>query len=425
MPPSQVEESFHLQATHDILIHGTDIDAYDHIEFPGVVPRTFLGALYLALLSWPALVVTQALSLPKVFLQLGVRITLAALVCGSLWRLKSHIAQRLGEMTARAFLLLICITPHFLFYASRTLPNVFAVYLVLNGTAEWMLLDAHTDASTSGSRNESQSWVQYVISLLVPFKGESLFSWRLTKAILFYVLAVLWFRCDMLVLLGPVALSWMLARKANLTQIIAIGAVVGVLALALTIGVDSALWKRLLWPEGEVLFFNTVLNKSHEYGVSPFHWYFTSALPRSMLVAMLLLPLGCIKIHVPATRSFSPLRWLSADWEVIEYVAPSLVFISLYSILPHKELRFILPGLPLLFIGSARGAVRAYRLCHSLMFGFKTDASGADGGELRLDESFAPPTSDVDATGQFPVSRESPASTSTKSVGNASECYCF
>lgn len=56
-PYTKVEESFHVQATHDILSHGfpygDDIDRsnYDHFEFPGAVPRTAVGAAILAGLS--------------------------------------------------------------------------------------------------------------------------------------------------------------------------------------------------------------------------------------------------------------------------------------------------------------------------------------------------------------------------------------
>lgn len=42
-----------MQASHDFLVHGSNLAAFDHHEFPGVVARTFLGPLVLALLAWP------------------------------------------------------------------------------------------------------------------------------------------------------------------------------------------------------------------------------------------------------------------------------------------------------------------------------------------------------------------------------------
>jgi hypothetical protein len=65
-PYTKVEESFNIQAVHDILSSGIPRPSstnaseqftcdYDHASFPGAVPRTFIGALVLAGIVTPLL----------------------------------------------------------------------------------------------------------------------------------------------------------------------------------------------------------------------------------------------------------------------------------------------------------------------------------------------------------------------------------
>ncbi|KAJ4460218.1 putative asparagine-linked glycosylation 12 [Paratrimastix pyriformis] len=302
-PYNKVEESFNTQAAHDILFHTLDLVSYDHHEFPGVVPRTFIGPLVLALLSLPMRLLQAALALPKWVMLYTVRWYLGLLVLVGLGHLRASIKDKFGDRAARWMALLIALQFHFLFYCTRTLPNTFALVLVLHCYAYWM-------------------------------------ADRPYKALAILAVATMVFRSELFILCGILGL-WMcfVERSAGFFKAIGTGILAALVAIAASVAIDSVFWGRPLWPEGVVLYFNTVLNKSHEWGVFPPLWYFTSAMPRALLASLPLALLGVI---------LSPQRI-----KALRFASPLLLYVAAYSFLPHKELRFIIYAVPLLTLLAA------------------------------------------------------------------------
>ena len=212
-PYAKVEESFNLQATHDVLVHGSELSAYDHHVFPGVVPRTFVGAIALAGATAPFRAALAAFGVSddawgtRVPTQMAARLALAALVVASLGRFRRALGTALGPPVGVAFALLTATQFHLLFYASRTLPNVFALVLTTLGAADW-------------------------------FEGR-----RHRRAVFLLVLAAIVFRCDAVLLLAPVGLHMLFTRSLTVPQAISWGARCLLAALSLTVVVDAVMWR--------------------------------------------------------------------------------------------------------------------------------------------------------------------------------------
>ncbi|CAH0690068.1 unnamed protein product [Spodoptera exigua] len=305
-PFTKVEESFNIQATHDILYHRHNLSQYDHNEFPGVVPRTFIGPLVISALSAPVVSFFHLTGVHKFWMQYVVRLMLAASVIGAWTRLRNALLKQFGSSFAWWFTLITVTQYHFMFYMSRPLPNIMVLPLVLLAFEGWV----------SGKHK------QFIVAA-----GAS----------------IVIFRAELAMLFGLFLIIDLHFKKIDFTTLFKIVVPTGVGLVALTVIVDSIFWGRLLWPEAEVFWYNTVMNKSSEWGTSPFLWYFYSALPRGLGPSLVLIPVG-----------------LYLDRRLIQYAAPAFVYILLYSFLPHKELRFIIYVFPLLNMASAAACSYVY-----------------------------------------------------------------
>ncbi|KAF5026786.1 hypothetical protein F66182_1140 [Fusarium sp. NRRL 66182] len=317
-PYTKVEESFNIQATHDILIYGTPTynihqrlsHAYDHFAFPGAVPRTFIGAVLLAGLGQPiiALVGFQ-------HAQLVVRGLLGAANVAALLTFRYSLKRAYGAGVSAWWVVLMASQFHINYYVSRTLPNMYAFGLTTIASA-----------------------------FLLPHTSPQISSVRQKQAIALLVTAAAIFRSEVAVLLITTALYLLFTRRIALRSLILTFLGSFTAALLVSVPIDSYFWQKPLWPELWGFYFNAVLGSSSEWGVSAWHYYFTSALPKLLL-----------NPFVPVLIVFSLLQpGTSHAGQAL--LIPNLLFVAIYSAQPHKEARFIFYVVPPLTAAAALGA---------------------------------------------------------------------
>ena len=87
--------------------------------------------------------------------------------------------------------------------------------------------------------------------------------------------------------------------------------------------------------------------------MSPWHWYFLTAVPKSVTCAVFFIFVGLI---YQKRKSFLGVF----DQQAFDILGPVVIFIGIFSVLPHKELRFIMPSITLLNVVGAYGLSKMY-----------------------------------------------------------------
>jgi alpha-1,6-mannosyltransferase len=135
-PYTKVEESFNMQAMHDIIYHSSDLSQYDHFQYPGVVPRTFIGSLFIASFALPISMIMKHL---KKVIFIYICRGIVGICCWFTFReLRKSIEFRFGKRSGLIWMILIGLQFHLPFYASRTLPNTFALMFTLYAFSLWL-----------------------------------------------------------------------------------------------------------------------------------------------------------------------------------------------------------------------------------------------------------------------------------------------
>lgn len=216
-----------------------------------------------------------------------------------------------GKKIGYLFMAFQAVQFHVIFYASRTLPNMFAFPLT-NFAISQVLYDNFAGAIT-----------------LLSFSA-------------------IVFRAELIVFAGAVALTAMILKKLPLAKTIVAG-IRGVLTGAIvSVVVDSFFWQKApMIPEVTGFIFNVVYGKSEMWGVEPIHAYFSNHIPNMITNPVLLgvVPAGAF---LDPTGGKNTLRALALA---------SMIFVAIYSLQPHKEWRFIVYIMPIFSLLAANGTM--------------------------------------------------------------------
>lgn len=351
-PYTKVEESFNIQAIHDIVnygVHPDQLKNYDHQVFPGVVPRTFVGSLLIGgivkaidyghtLIKGVPLVVKEGDS--QLVVQYVARGVLGLANVLGLLKLRNSLNKvAFIEKNAKTrgaigvfYTLFLIVQFHVPYYSTRTLPNFIAL-----------------------------PFVTYAFGKLIEGNMAGL-TWLAFTAVIF--------RVEIGVLAVTISFISSLGFGQSDIQInlyfLVVGTVVGVLV---TVLVDSYFWGEWVWPELESFMYNVVNGNASEWGVEPYGAYFKKYLLNFFRPPHILL-LVVLGLLVDPANDGTPTKVTDDNKLIVTHPArnslriltiSAILYIAFMSKQPHKEWRFIVYTVPIFTLQAANGLANVTR----------------------------------------------------------------
>lgn len=194
------------------------------------------------------------------------------------------------------------LTNWFMFYCfTRTLSNSLETVLTLVGLYHWPCIRA----SSSEVHSVSRKWGLLVAALACAIRPTSAITW------------------------AYVAILELLVTRDRLNFIFLEVAPIGFLVITLTCLLDRLMYGSWVLVPLNFLKFNFLSSGGDYYGTHKWHWYFSQGFP---VMLFTFLPFSIAGII------------MSKQWKLSGLIAWVL---GLYSVLGHKEFRFVLPVLPI------------------------------------------------------------------------------
>ncbi|KTW31808.1 dolichyl-P-Man:Man(7)GlcNAc(2)-PP-dolichol alpha-1,6-mannosyltransferase [Pneumocystis jirovecii RU7] len=323
-PYTKIEERMNLHAVHDILSFGVTkgLKNYDHFKFPEAIPRTFIGPLLISGFIFPVKCVLELFfgELKKPYLQILLRAALGVFNSLAIIMFRHKIIKCYGTIIGLWYGIFQLSQFHIMYYASRTLPNMFA------------------------------------FGVCTSIIGYFLENKNILKGLFVLTFVSVIFRFEIILLTMTYALYYWVCNVVKIREIIKTCIFSAIIGLFFSIVVDSWFWQKyFLWPEGVAFYFNIIEGKSSNWGVSAWHIYFSTYIPKLLLNPLFLVLWG--------------VSLFTRTKDTVNLLVPNIGFALIYSLVPHKEWRFIIYIIPSLTAISAIGAAHIYNKRHkSLMF---------------------------------------------------------